>query len=132
MKWLATRNPKLLVIGSNQIWRLFWHTFSFILNSALFSFFVFLFISSFFPYIFPVLFVLQLYSFQVYYIVIGSNQIWRHFWHTFSFILNSALFSFFVFLFINSFFPYIFPALFVLQLYSFKVYSKYAMQTDTK
>ena len=132
MKWLATRNPKLLVIGSNQIWRLFWHTFSFILNSALFSFFVFLFISFFFPYIFPVLFVLQLYSFQVYSIVIGSNQIWRHFWHTFSFILNSALLSFFVFLFINSFFPYICPAFFVLQLYSFKVYSKYAMQTDTK
>ena len=42
LKWLATRNPKLFVMGSNQIRRLFCNTFFFNSRSTHFSFFVFL------------------------------------------------------------------------------------------
>jgi len=69
VEWLATRNPKLFVMVSNQISRLFVTHFFF--NSALFSFFGFLSLSRFFFFSFlylSALFLLHFfYSFQVYF-----------------------------------------------------------------
>ena len=78
VKWLATRNPKLVVMSSNQIRRLFCDTFFF--NSACFSFFVFLsllrFFCLFFFTFFQHYFFFIFFSFQVYF-KFSLQKIWH-------------------------------------------------------